>query len=77
MSDGSIMSSACSVLRCSDWRGVLITLTPTGRRLVDEAATAHLANERRILAGLAAAEQHQLAGLLRKLNLTLPPVITD
>jgi DNA-binding MarR family transcriptional regulator len=57
----------------SDRRGVLITLTPAGRRLVDEAASAHLANERRILAGLTAAEQHQLAGLLRKLNLTLSP----
>jgi DNA-binding MarR family transcriptional regulator len=57
----------------SDRRGVLITLTPQGRRLVDKAAVKHMANERRILAGLTAAEQRQLAGLLRKLSNTLPP----
>ena len=57
----------------SDRRGVLITLTPEGHSLVDEAAVKHMANERRILSGLTAAEQRQLAGLLRKLNLTLPP----
>ena len=55
-----------------DRRGVLITLTTQGRRLVDEAAPHHLANERRILSGLSAAEQRRLAGLLRKLSLTLP-----
>ena len=57
-----------------DRRGVLITLTPQGRRLVDEAAPHHLANERRILSGLSAAEQRRLAGLLRKLSLTLPEI---
>ena len=57
----------------SDRRSVLITLTPQGRSLVDNAAVKHLANERRILAGLTTAEQRQLAGLLRKLNITLPP----
>ena len=57
----------------SDRRGVIITLTPRGRRLVDQAAVKHLANERRILSGLSAAEQRQLAGLLRKLSITLPP----
>ena len=56
-----------------DRRGVLIALTPQGRRLVDTAAVKHLDNERRILSGLSAAEQRQLAGLLRKLSLTLPP----
>jgi DNA-binding MarR family transcriptional regulator len=56
-----------------DRRGVLITLTPQGRSLVDQAAVPHLANERRILSGLTPAEQRQLADLLRKLNLTLPP----
>ena len=58
-------------------RGVLITLTPQGRSLVDTAAAQHLANERRILSGLTAAEQRQLAGLLRKLSLTLPPQEKD
>ena len=56
-----------------DRRGVLITLTPQGRTLVDHAAVQHLANERRILAGLSPAEQRQLADLLRKLSITLPP----
>jgi DNA-binding MarR family transcriptional regulator len=56
-----------------DRRGVLIALTPQGRRLVDTAAATHLANERRILSGLTAAEQRQLADLLRKLSVTLPP----
>lgn len=56
-----------------DRRGVLIALTPTGRDLVDNAAARHLANERHILSGLTPAEQHQLAQLLRKLTLTLPP----
>jgi DNA-binding MarR family transcriptional regulator len=57
----------------ADRRGVLIALTPQGRRIVDTAAAKHLANERRILNGLTAAEQWQLAGLLRKLTITLPP----
>jgi hypothetical protein len=37
----------------------------------------HLANERRILGGLTAVEQRQLADLLRKLNLALPPQNKD
>jgi DNA-binding MarR family transcriptional regulator len=61
----------------SDRRGVLITLTPRGRSLVDKATVKHLANERRILSGLTASEQRQLAGLLRKLNITLPPAGED
>jgi DNA-binding MarR family transcriptional regulator len=57
----------------SDRRGVLITLTSQGRSLIDQAAVKHTANERRILRGLTLAEQRQLADLLRKLNITLPP----
>jgi DNA-binding MarR family transcriptional regulator len=57
----------------TDRRGVLITLTPQGRRLVDRATVRHMANEQRILSGLTSAEQRQLADLLRKLRLTLPP----
>ena len=57
----------------SDRRGVLIALTPQGRSLVDNAAGKHMANESLILSGLSVAEQRQLAGLLRKLTLTLPP----
>ena len=61
----------------SDRRGVLIALTPQGRSLIDKAADKHLANERHILSGLTAAEQRQLAGLLRKLGITLPPQDKD
>jgi DNA-binding MarR family transcriptional regulator len=57
----------------SDRRGVLIALTPQGRSLVDNAADKHMANEGRILSGLSVAEQRQLADLLRKLSITLPP----
>jgi DNA-binding MarR family transcriptional regulator len=57
----------------ADRRGVLIALTPQGRRLVDRATGKHLANEHRILGGLTAGERRQLADLLRKLRLTLPP----
>jgi DNA-binding MarR family transcriptional regulator len=57
----------------SDRRSVQIALTPKGRSLIDRAAVGHMANEQHILAGLTAAEQRQLAGLLRKLAVTLPP----
>lgn len=56
----------------SDRRGVVVQLTDNGRGLIDAALSAHVANERRLLAGLSAAEQEQLAGLLRKLIATLP-----
>jgi DNA-binding MarR family transcriptional regulator len=61
----------------TDRRGVLITLTSQGRSLVDQAADQHMANEQRILSGLTAAERRQLAGLLRKLRTTLPPLEPD
>lgn len=48
-------------------RSVLITLTDAGRELVDDVAGAHLENERRLLEPLTAAQQEQLAGLLRRL----------
>jgi DNA-binding MarR family transcriptional regulator len=54
-----------------DRRGTLISLTTAGRKLVDEVSDAHLANERRLLATLTAAERRQLADLLRKLRLGL------
>jgi DNA-binding MarR family transcriptional regulator len=55
-----------------DRRGTLITLTDAGRELIDTLTAAHLANERRILAGLTEPEQRRLADLLRKLQLGLP-----
>lgn len=48
-------------------RSVRITLTDTGRELVDTALADHVANESDLLAGLTPKEQTQLAGLLRKL----------
>ena len=54
-----------------DGRGLLVRLTPRGRRLIDRAAEPHLDNERRLLAALSATEQRTLAGLLKKLLLSL------
>jgi len=54
-----------------DGRGLLVRLTPPGRRLIDRATEPHLHNERRLLAALSPAEQRTLAGLLRKLLLSL------
>ncbi|HKE80746.1 MAG TPA: MarR family transcriptional regulator [Solirubrobacteraceae bacterium] len=56
-----------------DRRGTLIRLTPAGRRLIDKVTEAHLANEKRLVGALTAAERRQLADLLRKLQTGLPP----
>jgi DNA-binding MarR family transcriptional regulator len=56
----------------ADRRGLLITLTDDGRRLIDALTPEHLDNERRILGGLTKDEQRRLADLLRKLQLGLP-----
>src|SRR3954452_20645528 len=50
-----------------DRRAILITLTPEGKDLIDGVTAAHLANEADLLKGLSAAEQRDLAALLRKL----------
>ena len=57
-----------------DRRGVTITLTGEGRALIDRVTEAHMANENRLLGGLGADEREQLADLLRKLGLSLPPL---
>ncbi|GAB3914352.1 MarR family transcriptional regulator [Kibdelosporangium lantanae] len=54
-----------------DRRGIRVRLTEDGRQLVDEVLVAHLARERELLGGLDEAGQQQLAGLLRKLLLSL------
>jgi DNA-binding MarR family transcriptional regulator len=56
-----------------DRRGVLITLTRAGVELIDKLTEAHMANEARLLSALTEAERDRLAGLLRKLQLGLPP----
>jgi DNA-binding MarR family transcriptional regulator len=57
----------------NDRRGTLIELTDKGLALIDGVTAAHLENERELIAGLSGKEQEQLAGLLRKLRLALPP----
>ena len=54
-------------LRPGDKRGVLVGLTAAGREAVDAALADLLQAERRLLAGLAEDDQHQLAGTLRRL----------
>lgn len=56
-------------------RRLLITLSPEGIELVDRVVEGHLANERRLLAGLDPDEQRQLNDLLRKLLLSLGDTI--
>ncbi|MFF0411150.1 MarR family winged helix-turn-helix transcriptional regulator [Kitasatospora sp. NPDC004745] len=52
-------------------RRVLISLTDAGRELTDRLVEHHLAGEERQLAGLSGTERDQLAGLLRRVLLTL------
>jgi DNA-binding MarR family transcriptional regulator len=54
-----------------DRRGTLVRLTAKGKARIDAATTEHVTNEERLLAGLSAREQLQLADLLRKLLLSL------
>lgn len=54
-----------------DRRGVLVSLTGKGRKLIDEALEAHVENQQAILSGLTDAEQEALAGLLEKLLASL------
>jgi DNA-binding MarR family transcriptional regulator len=49
-----------------DARGRVIALTDAGRALIDDLFPQHVANERRLLAGLSATEQDTLAVLLEK-----------
>ena len=51
----------------NDRRGIVVQLTEKGLALIDEALTAHVANEHEILAGLTQTERETLAQLLGKL----------
>lgn len=55
-----------------DRRGTLVKLTQSGFTMIDGMMTEHVANERRVLAGMNRAEQKQLSELLAKLIATLP-----
>lgn len=49
-----------------DRRGVVVSLTPKGRKLIDRAMTAHAENEHRLLSPLASADRKRLTDLLRE-----------
>ncbi len=64
------LESAALIRRVADpedARSLLVELTETGHRLVEEVAPQHLANERALLAALTPGEQRDLAALLAKL----------
>jgi len=50
-----------------DRRSLLIVLTPKGRKVVDEAVAAHVANQHKMLASLSAADRKNLDQILRTL----------
>jgi DNA-binding MarR family transcriptional regulator len=50
----------------NDRRGIVVRLTEKGLALIDEAVTAHVANEHEILAVLTPAERETLSRLLEK-----------
>lgn len=54
-----------------DGRGRVIRLTMAGRRVIDEAFAAHVANEERLLAGLTPPQRRTLEGLLREWGASL------
>jgi len=58
-----------------DRRSVQVTLTEEGARLFESVAPEHLANEARLVAALDAAEQAQLARLLKILLIEFEPVV--
>ncbi|MBZ9740705.1 MULTISPECIES: MarR family winged helix-turn-helix transcriptional regulator [unclassified Mesorhizobium] len=51
----------------NDRRGIVVRLTEKGLALIDEAVTAHVANEHEVLAGLTPTERETLSHLLEKL----------
>lgn len=56
-----------------DRRGVIVRLTPAGRRAVDDALAGLLERERGLLAELSDGEREQLSDLLRRLVLPFEP----
>jgi DNA-binding MarR family transcriptional regulator len=58
-----------------DARSMLVQLTAAGLELIDRAVTAHVQNEARILAPIAAAELAQLDARLSELLAVLEPAV--
>ena len=56
-----------------DRRGVLVRLTDRGRETVDGALSGLLEHERRLLSALSPEELRELAGLMRRLAVSLEP----
>jgi DNA-binding MarR family transcriptional regulator len=54
-----------------DGRAVVVTLTDAGFKALEDTLPDHLETERRLLAGLSGQEREQLAGLLRRLLVSL------
>ena len=54
----------------ADRRGIVVELTPAGRRLIDRAFAAHVENEAGLVGALTAREHAELTALLRKLLLS-------
>jgi len=57
----------------ADGRGRVVALTPAGRELIDRAFTAHMANERRLLDELGAADAAALEPILARWLAKLEP----
>lgn len=55
----------------NDRRGILVSLTPAGKEIVDRVIEVHLLNEERLLAVLDPAEREVIVGILRKLLISL------
>jgi len=55
----------------ADRRSLLVTLTAAGKDLIEAVMHDHLANEKRLLAGLDSTTQHDIARLLRQAALAL------
>ena len=55
----------------TDRRGVLVRLTADGKRIVDDAVQAHVRRQNELLGPLSAADRKRLAGILRRLCLSV------
>jgi DNA-binding MarR family transcriptional regulator len=60
-----------------DGRSRVVTLTPEGTRVIDDAFTDHMANERRLVDQLTPRQQEQLEGLLATWLAVYEPAVPD